>query len=678
MRLRLKAVLLLAVVACSLTSVAWAEEALPPIPPIQRVLPPEGVKLPADVEAKLRERVTAIEKRLKPLTEKEKTEPYAPDIEVFTKAVRFALDLHEFYDAKKDVDKANKLLDEAERRLAELEKGKHTWTTAGRLVVRGYRSSIDNSAQPYGVVFPKDFDPKSKKKYPLYVWLHGRGDKSTDLHFINERMSQVGQLGEVDAIVIHPFGRQCVGFKSAGELDVLDTQAHFWRENKQILNDWRAVLIGFSMGGAGAWHVGAHYANRYDAVCPGAGFAETAKYTKTDPAKVPWYERKLWGAYDVPCYTRNLFNTEVIAYSGENDKQIQAARVMEEAFKAEGRELTHLIGPGVEHKYEPKTLEELKRRLEAITSRKQERPSRTSLQTQTLRYGYMHGFELLGLGQHWQDTRLDAERTGEGNDGSYTVKTKNVTAFRLRGDSPVRSLTLDGQQLALGQASPSGGDYRFEKADGQWRVVDRLTAGLLKRPRLQGPIDDAFLESFVFVKPTGRSKSSLVQRWVDFEIQHFVDRWKALMRGEIRVKNDTDITDEDIQSANLICFGDPDSNAVIRRTYQTLPVSWKNGKVVAGEQSWSSENHLPVAIYPNPLDKQPKARNSGDAEQNYIVINSGLTFREAHDRTNSQQNPKLPDWAVIDLSQLPDDKSPGRIAAAGFFDEEWKYQEPQE
>ena len=56
----------------------------------------------------------------------------------------------------------------------------------------------------------------------------------------------------------------------------------------------------------------------------------------------------------------------------------------------------------------------------------------------------------------------------------------------------------------------------------------------------------------------------------------------------------------------------------------------------------------------------------------YIVLNSGLTFREGHDRTNSQQNPKLPDWAIIDITQPPDAFSPGRIHDAGFFDEEWK------
>jgi hypothetical protein len=49
-----------------------------------------------------------------------------------------------------------------------------------------------------------------------------------------------------------------------------------------------------------------------------------------------------------------------------------------------------------------------------------------------------------------------------------------------------------------------------------------------------------------------------------------------------------------------------------------------------------------------------------------------MTFREAHDSTNSQQIPKLTDWAVIDLSQPPDNRQPGRIAAAGFFDELWQ------
>jgi hypothetical protein len=54
------------------------------------------------------------------------------------------------------------------------------------------------------------------------------------------------------------------------------------------------------------------------------------------------------------------------------------------------------------------------------------------------------------------------------------------------------------------------------------------------------------------------------------------------------------------------------------------------------------------------------------------VINSGLTFREAHDRTNSLQNPKLPDWAILDITQPPSAESAGKVVAADFFDEFWQ------
>ena len=69
----------------------------------------------------------------------------------------------------------------------------------------------------------------------------------------------------------------------------------------------------------------------------------------------------------------------------------------------------------------------------------------------------------------------------------------------------------------------------------------------------------------------------------------------------------------------------------------------------------------PVLIYPSPLDSTK-----------YVVLNSGLTFREGHDSTNSNQNPKLPDWAALDITVPADALSPGKVLNAGFFDEEWK------
>ena len=123
-----------------------------------------------------------------------------------------------------------------------------------------------------------------------------------------------------------------VTFGEAESNDVTGAMNYLAQRNPAL----RYGALGFSMGGAGAWHIGAHYSDHWVAVSPGAGFVDTARYQNITPDKYPeWYVQKLWGLYDVPDYVRNLFNTNVIAYSGELDPQRQAAVLMEEAFKSE-------------------------------------------------------------------------------------------------------------------------------------------------------------------------------------------------------------------------------------------------------------------------------------------------------------------------------------------------------
>ncbi len=70
---------------------------------------------------------------------------------------------------------------------------------------------------------------------------------------------------------------------------------------------------------------------------------------------------------------------------------------------------------------------------------------------------------------------------------------------------------------------------------------------------------------------------------------------------------------------------------------------------------------MPLLIYPNPLNPQ-----------RYVVLNSGFTFREYDYLNNARQVPKLPDFAIIDISVPVSSQLPGRIAAAGFFTEDWQ------
>jgi hypothetical protein len=178
-------------------------------------------------------------------------------------------------------------------------------------------------------------------------------------------------------------------------------------------------------------------------------------------------------------------------------------------------------------------------------------------------------------------------------------------------------------------------------------------------------IDDAFLDSFLMVRPTGKPFHDRVGAWTRDELQHAREHWRKQFRGEARVKDDSAITDADIAKHNLVLWGDPGSNKVLARLADRLPIRWTADEVRVGKETFPAGHHALVLIYPNPLN--PKR---------YVVLNSGFTFREYDYLNNARQSPKLPDFAVIDLRTPPSTRLPGAIATAGFFDEQWQVPDP--
>jgi hypothetical protein len=186
----------------------------------------------------------------------------------------------------------------------------------------------------------------------------------------------------------------------------------------------------------------------------------------------------------------------------------------------------------------------------------------------------------------------------------------------------------------------------------------------VKRHGLQGPIDDALMDSFMIVRPTGKAFHEKTGAFEVSECDRAIDMWRKLFRGEARVKKDGEITDADIAAHNLILFGDPSSNKVLGRVAAKLPIGWTADKVSVGGQTFASDHHVPLLVYPNPLN--PKK---------YVVLNSGFTFRDGDRVSNSRQTPKLPDWAIVDINTPATPQVPGAIPAAGFFDEQWRISE---
>lgn len=635
---------------------AWKE--------IPRVLPPEGIKITAAERKELTDGVIAVRQRISRFpAQKNSGEPGSSgplalsvmdDVEIFAKAMQYALDFDEFYKPQ-DVGVAKECLKIANVRLDAFgqPKSQQPWLTQRGPVALAYRSSIDDSLQPFGVVVPEKLD--LSQPAPLYVWLHGRGDKDTDMHFLRSKNSSGGEIKTDKAIVLHPFGRQCVGYKSAGEVDIFEAIESVKKRYK--IDQDKIVLMGFSMGGAGAWHVGAHYAERFAGVHAGAGFVDVLRYQHLTKEKLPpAYEQTLWGLYDVPDYTRNLFNVPMLAYSGEIDKQKESADIMAEAFKIEGKTLTRLIGPGMGHKYDPASKENvLQFADQCAASGRTPNPAEVHLQTRTLRYNAMKWVEVTALERHWQDSRVDAAYQP---DGQLVITTKNIVAFQNSKPKLPRAISIDGQTVDNTQF--------YRKQNGKWMALQTPLASQGKSPGLQGPIDDAFMSAFLFVLPSSKSKNRRVQQWVDFESAHQIKRWRELFRGDVRIKKDIEVTESDAAKYNLILWGDPASNSLIASSLKFLPLAWDEKTLKVAGQEYAAVNHLPIMIYPNRA-----AKSNATAPPTYVVLNSGPTFREAHDHTNSLQNPKLPDWAVIDLNTPPDAEKPGKIVAADFFDEQW-------
>ncbi|MCE9563568.1 MAG: prolyl oligopeptidase family serine peptidase [Planctomycetes bacterium] len=641
-------------------------------------IPPKGSELSDATKEELRKGLAELQGLIKDAGKHE----LLPDVQIYEKAVRYALDYDEVYDPKPAKDaktlppqagNVKKVLAAGLERAKALKDGKTPWTTQTGGVLRGYRSKIDGSVQPYWLVIPKEYDFAAKTPHRLDFWWHGRGETLSEANFMaGSPGAGGGIIPAPGALVLHPYGRYCNANKFAGEVDTFECLEHAKKHYR--IDESRLVARGFSMGGAACWQFGAHFPTMWAANAPGAGFSETPEFLnvfqneKVDP---PWYEKKLWHMYNASDVAANIFDVPTVAYSGADDKQKQAADVMAREMKKEGLELNHLIGPKTGHSYEKAAKEELNKQIDAIVAKgKPAMPEKIRFTTFTLRYNDCAWVKIEGLAKHWERARIEGTHSAPGTKAaSITVKTENITAMTLYSPGPIDtvSFNIDGTPILLPAFKKENETFaaRFRKVDGKWEadLAKPDPTKIAKIPGLQGPIDDAFMDSFVMVSPSGKPLNEAVGKWAAAEMAHAVKHWRNQYRGDAIVKKDSEISDDDIKNSNLVLWGDPSSNAVLAKIADKLPIKWTDKGVVVGDKTYEAGTHVPVLIYPNPLN--PKK---------YVVLNSGFTFREYDYLNNARQVSKLPDYAVIDITTPVNSRYPGKVVRGGFFGEQWQLQ----
>jgi hypothetical protein len=597
------------------------------------------------------------------------------DLGVFAKSITWALHYHASFTPAEQL-LVSKVLNHYQARLSALEADQPSWPQQKGRTVRGFISSVDGSMQPYGVIVPAKYD--RTKPIRLDVVLHGSSQPTglSELHFLSRFDDTGAPTPDWDYIELHPLARVENGYRWAGETDVFEAIEAVCR-NYAVDRD-RIVLRGMSMGASGTWHLGLKYPDRFVALGPYCGYVDTHQFSRTPLPnferidELPAHQEKMLHMIDAVDYAANAGTVPPIACMGEKDVFFQAHVLMGQAMAKEGLTLMNLISPGTGHVLDPSTHKEQLQRINKLAAPGVNRaPKHIRFISWTLKYSCCHWLQILGLEEHYRRAELEAQIA---NDGTIEIaKPRNVTQFAIlppMASARVLRVRVGGTPLSI--PDPVG-ELASRKVvigsrDGQWAYLGELNTLSLKgkRPGLQGPIDDAFTSSFLCIRGTGTPWNATVQTWSDANLKRFAYEWHRYFRGDLPVKDDTDVTAEDLRRYNLVLFGDPGSNRWIRDILPQLPIIWTRENCQIGQAKFSSANHAPVLIQPNPL-----------AEGRYVVLNSGHTFHEKELSTlNYLLFPRVADWAVLKIgdntAKSPSDPLAEEIIQTGFFDENWQ------
>ena len=561
----------------------------------------------------------------------------------------------------KPFDKCMSLLNSSLRRAQQIKDGTATWTeNRGRLDL-GYRSVVDGTAQPYHVTIPASYDPA--KPSPLYIYLHGMSHYVPDMGWDWAGANGGNGGGNGNQIRVEMFGRGNNSFRWAGESDVLEVLASV-RKRYNIDPD-RIVLAGFSMGGAGSWQIGLHQPDLFCGLEIDAGVIGNRLnldgLTPAQKGAVSTYGMMIPQAL-------NVLTTPLVAYAGENDAQLASSGSINDELTRQGYH-TNVISPLHWEGTDTKTLwlatpgqghshatGETLQLINAFTAANIQRgrvvPDQIRFVTYTLRYNQDFWITVDGMQQQFDKAQVDAAR--DPTKASYRIQTQNVSRLVLNDAAGAKLILIDGETLTPKAAASL---LLTRDASGHWLQGD-LTAdtGLRKVHNLQGPVNDAFFDSFLCVTPTGTPYNAIANERATQELARFSADFTRTYCGNARQKADTDITADDIANSNLVLFGDPGSNKVLAKIADKLPIKWTKDSIIVGDKTYSAADHVPVLIYPNPLN--PKR---------YVVLNTGLIAGGGGGSVTGYG-----DFAILEVTKQADGKIADKVAQDGLFDESWK------
>ncbi|MFO0709255.1 MAG: extensin family protein [Sandaracinus sp.] len=542
----------------------------------------------------------------------------------------------------------------------------------GRITNRGYDSPISTIRQGYGIYLPPDYDPS--RSYPLLVMLHGGssngnlflgvvlGNNMDWLTYDEHLWDEYTPRWSPDWIVVAPDGFGQVLWRWMGEADILavidDVQRHY------NVDADRVVLGGLSNGGLGSYAVGMRHAWRFSMVMAIAGAPSWLQYTGGQPTREETDTMTAWSGMHL---VENSLNTDFRFYHGTRDPgpmRPAFVRQMEEHMRGLGLE-PHVRWYDFGHDLLYLVHRHGRIYPEIAQVRRDRHPSEVRVVTGDYRANRQHWVTVTRIEEYPELARVVAHAT----DGALSVQTTNTLELSLDlRDAPIGNagalrIEVDGHEVWSGPRASLGHLVRVHRGEGgHWRLGQLPRAeGLEKIPGLSGPLTDPYRDGMIHVYGTQIADQTDDLRQ---SAQRGARGWPLwLWNHQQRVVADTEVTDEMMQSAHLVLYGTPGSNAVIERLRDRLPVQVSEDAIVVGTQRFQGSDLGTRFVYPNP-----------DAPSHYVIVQEGTTVA-AVDRGHNLPD-FLPDWVIYDQrsaarrARLISGRN-GQVAM-GYFDRFWR------
>jgi predicted peptidase len=121
---------------------------------------------------------------------------------------------------------------------------------------------------PYLYYVPKEYDPKSGKTWPLMLFLHGAGERGTNVErvAIHGPLSMVKKGKEFPFIIAAPLCPSDEEWSNEPLLKLLDHVT-----TRYAVDTNRVYVTGLSMGGYGTWNLALRYPEKFAAIAPICG-----------------------------------------------------------------------------------------------------------------------------------------------------------------------------------------------------------------------------------------------------------------------------------------------------------------------------------------------------------------------------------------------------------------------